>query len=186
MSKPKHNLEDADMTKRTIKTLFVLDLDHTLVYGSYNGSGSAPFLFSYSEYLQVLERPYARQFIERCRRIGDIIIFTSAMHDYAEAISVRMGILPKYILSREHCSYLNGSFCKTLRPEWFEQYDEIVIVDDSPHVWENSAHETCLIIAPPRFWGWRSDEGLKYLPDMSAYGFREIPDVTAHQSHRLS
>ena len=162
------------MTKRSQKTLFVLDLDNTLVFGCYDGSGSAPFLFRYSEYLRVLERPYARQFIEQCRRNGDIIIFTAAMHDYAVAISGRMGIRPKYILSGEHCSYRDGRFCKTVRPEWFEQYEEIVIVDDSPDVWEKAAHETCRIIAPPRFWGCRSDDGLKNLPDMPLSVSRDI------------
>jgi phosphoserine phosphatase len=54
-----------------MKTLILLDLDHTLIYGSFAPSESAPLLFEYSQYLKVYERPYARQFIHHLQELGD-------------------------------------------------------------------------------------------------------------------
>jgi len=74
------------LTISILNTLILLDLDHTLIYGSYATSESAPLLFSYSQYLNVYERPYARQFISHLQDLGDIIVFTTAKEDYAMKI----------------------------------------------------------------------------------------------------
>jgi phosphoserine phosphatase len=48
------------------KTLFILDLDHTLIYGSFAEKESADLMFRYHKYLTVYERPLARELIKIC------------------------------------------------------------------------------------------------------------------------
>ena len=56
------------------KELFILDLDNTLIYGSYAQKEKAKLLFAYSEYLKVYVRKHARELIKKCESLGDIIV----------------------------------------------------------------------------------------------------------------
>lgn len=143
-----------------MKTLSLLDLDHTLIYGSYAPSESAPLLFSYSQFLKVYERPYARQFIRNLQELGDIIVFTTAKEDYAKRICELLDIQPLEILSRTHCKQIGDSYRKVLRPSWLQQYERLIIVDDSPNVWKTSNHEAIHWIIPSEFRGDASDDGI--------------------------
>lgn len=146
--------------KQDLKPLFLLDLDHTLIYGSYAPSESAPLLFSYSQFLKVYERPYARQFIQHLQELGDIIIFTTAKEDYALQICEYLEIQPLEILSRAHCKQIGDSYRKELRLSWMQQYERLIIVDDSPNVWKTPNHESIRWIVPSEFRGDASDDGL--------------------------
>lgn len=142
-----------------MKTLFLLDLDHTLIYGSYAPSESAALLFSYSQYLKVYERPHARQFISQLQDLGEIIVFTTAKKDYAEKICELLYIQPLEILSRAQCKKVGDGYRKLLRKKWALSYDRIFIVDDSPQVWE-TGEASIHWIAPTEFRGDGADKCL--------------------------
>jgi TFIIF-interacting CTD phosphatase-like protein len=120
------------------KKLILLDLDHTLIYGSYAETETTNKLFKFNNYLSVYERPLARELVLICQEKGDIIIYTTALKTYAKKISKSLEINPIQILSRKDCTKKNDSFKKTINPEWIINYDEIIIIDDSPNVWLNS------------------------------------------------
>ena len=76
--------------------LCLLDLDHTLIYGSYAPSEKADILFQYSEYLKVYKRPFVNQFVAKLSQsYNDIIVFTTAKRDYAEKICQDLNINTK-------------------------------------------------------------------------------------------
>ena len=59
-----------------MKRLCLLDLDHTLIYGSYAPSEAVTLLFKYNEYLSVYERPYVHEFIKRIKEKYTSIMIT--------------------------------------------------------------------------------------------------------------
>lgn len=138
------------------KKLFLLDLDHTLIYGSYAASETADKLFKFNAYLSVYERPLARDLVLLCHEKGDIIIYTTALKTYAKKISNSLQIKPITILSRKDCNTKNDSFKKTINPEWIINYDEIIVIDDSPNVWVNYP-DSIVFLVPSEFRGDSAD-----------------------------
>ena len=134
------------------KKLILLDLDHTLIYGSYAETETANKLFKFNSYLSVYERPLARDLVKICKEKGDIIIYTTALKTYAKKISKSLGINPIQILSRKDCSKKNDSFKKTINLEWTYFYDEIIVIDDSPNVWKNCS-DSIKFLVPTEFRG---------------------------------
>jgi TFIIF-interacting CTD phosphatase-like protein len=143
-----------------MKNLFILDLDHTIIYGSYAEQESAPLLFHYNTYLKVYKRPLAEQLIEICKVKGDIIIYTTALRPYANRISKKLTIQPIQILSRKQCLFKNGSWGKKVNGEWINKYDKIIIIDDSPNVWRDIPSSIEILI-PAEFRGSENDYGLE-------------------------
>jgi hypothetical protein len=134
------------------KKLILLDLDHTLIYGSYAETETANKLFKFNNYLSVYERPLARKLVLLCQEKGDIIIYTTALKSYAKKISKSLQINPITILSRKDCTKKNDSFKKKLNPEWIINYDEIIVIDDSPNVWKNCS-DSIKFLVPTEFRG---------------------------------
>ena len=87
------------------KKLILLDLDHTLIYGSYAATETADKLFKFNAYLSVYERPLARDLVLLCQQKGEIIIYTTALKTYAKKISKALKIYPLEILSRKDCNH---------------------------------------------------------------------------------
>jgi TFIIF-interacting CTD phosphatase-like protein len=143
-----------------MKQLILLDLDHTLIYGSYAEKESAPLLFQYNTYLRVYKRPLAEKLIAQCKVKGDIIIYTTALRPYANRIANKLKIQPNEILSRKQCQFKNGSWKKKVKPEWLNKYDKIIIIDDSPNVWQDIPSTTEMLI-PTEFRGSENDFGLE-------------------------
>jgi hypothetical protein len=134
------------------KKLILLDLDHTLIYGSYAETETANKLFKFNSYLSVYERPLARELILLCQEKGDIIIYTTALKTYAKKISRSLQINPITILSRKDCTKKNDSYKKNINPEWILNYDEIIVIDDSPNVWVNCP-DSIKFLVPKEFRG---------------------------------
>jgi TFIIF-interacting CTD phosphatase-like protein len=143
-----------------MKQLILLDLDHTLIYGSYAEQESAPLLFQYNTYLRVYKRPLAEQLIAKCKVKGDIIIYTTALRPYANKIAIKLNIQPIEILSRKQCLFKNGGWKKKIKDEWINKYDKIIIIDDSPNVWQATPSTTEMLI-PTEFRGSENDFGLE-------------------------
>jgi TFIIF-interacting CTD phosphatase-like protein len=143
-----------------MKKLIILDLDHTLIYGSYAEKETAELLFHYSTFLKVYKRPFVEDLIFVCKEFGDIFIYTTALKPYATKISKKLNIQPLKILSRKDCYLINGNFKKTLKNEWLKEYDKIIIIDDSPNVWIN-INENIIFLIPNEFRGSATDIGLE-------------------------
>ena len=134
------------------KKLILLDLDHTLIYGSYAETETAKKLFKFNAFLSVYERPLARDLVLLCQEKGDIIIYTTALKTYAKKISNSLQINPIEILSRKDCIKKNDSFKKTINLKWIDVYDEIIVIDDSPNVWKNCP-DSIKFLVPKEFRG---------------------------------
>lgn len=117
------------------KHLLLLDLDNTLIYGSYKELPKGELLFQHGKYLWVYARPGAREFVHGLSELGDIIVYTSAMRDYAKKVCRELEIPHKELFSRKHCKYQNGIYRKWIRKEWHEAYERIIVVDDDPAVY---------------------------------------------------
>ncbi|MDC3260605.1 HAD family hydrolase [Winogradskyella sp.] len=72
--------------------LCILDLDHTLIYGSYAPHEKAALLFEYNAYLKVYKRPFVEGFIDFLNHYyTHIIVYTIAKEDYANRICMDLG-----------------------------------------------------------------------------------------------
>lgn len=142
-----------------MKDLILLDLDHTLIYGSYAENETANLLFQYNKFLRVYERPYARELIAICKENADIIVYTTALRPYAVKICKKLNINTIELLSRKHCLFKNGSWKKKVKDEWINKFDKIIIIDDSPNVWITN-NIPCVFLIPEEFRGNLEDNGL--------------------------
>lgn len=143
-----------------MKQLIILDLDHTLIYGSYAETETAELLFRYNKYLKVYKRQFAEDLIKLCQSKADIIVYTTALRRYAKTICQLLDICPVILLSRKNCSSLNGKLRKEIQPEWLIIYDKIIIIDDSQNVWLTSDDKVKFLV-PDEFRGQINDFGLQ-------------------------
>ena len=144
-----------------MKQLIILDLDHTLIYGSYAESESADLLFRYHKYLTVYERPLARELVELCKSNATIIVYTTALRRYAKSICLALNIQYIELLSRKNCENINGKQKKLIKEEWLKNYDAIIVIDDSPNVWLNCEDSKIVFLVPNEFRGQKDDLGLQ-------------------------
>lgn len=144
-------------------TLYILDLDHTLIYGSYAPRESAKVLFKYNKYLTVYERPYARELVKLVQKLGDVIVYTTAKADYARKICQTLGIRPLELLTRRNCLRRNGEYKKRVLLEWESTWDNVIIIDDSPNVWTNVEADKIRLIAPSKYMGSPRDDCLEFI-----------------------
>ena len=122
-----------------MKSLYILDLDHTLIYGSYATSENVDLLLEYNQFLKVYKRPLVMEFIKYLNhKKGDIIVYTTAKEDYAKQICRLLKINLKYILAREDCVSKTDKYYKKFSPVWGRDYENIFIIDDSPNIWLNT------------------------------------------------
>ena len=140
--------------------LFILDLDHTLIYGSYAEKESAELLFQHNPFLKVYKRPMAEELIRICQSKGDIIVYTTALRKYAKTICDKLAISPIALLSRKNCKIIHGKHKKAVKPDWVANYQDIIIIDDSPNVWLSDADNLTFLV-PVEFRGQAADIGLK-------------------------
>ena len=119
--------------------LCLLDLDHTLIYGSYAPSEKVELLFEYSEYLKVYKRPFVAEFVNYLNNFyTNIIVYTTAKADYAHRICTELNIKTQEILTRKDCLQKGDMYYKSFMSDWGEKYQKIDIIDDSPNVWINT------------------------------------------------
>lgn len=142
------------------KKLFLLDLDHTLIFGSYAETETANKLFKFNSYLSVYGRPLAKDLVILCQEKGDIVIYTTALKTYAKKISKSLKIYPLEILSRKDCIKINEHYSKSIKAEWMVTYDEIIVIDDSPNVWKNCS-DSIVFLVPSEFRGDSADLELR-------------------------
>lgn len=143
--------------------LCLLDIDHTLIYGSYAPFEEAELLFEYNQYLKVYKRPYVDEFIDFLHQnFSAILVFTTAKEDYAHKICLALGINVISVLSRADCLYKNDKHYKVFKPQWATNYQTIIIIDDSPNVWLSTERYENKIsfMVPTEFRGKLDDDDL--------------------------
>ncbi len=144
--------------KNSTKTLLILDIDETLVFGSKQKLDK-PFDFTVFNYF-IYQRPYLKEFFEKIKDHFLIALWSSADDEYVEEIAKK--IIPKdieleFVWARSKCSYkrnFNGVFddyqdyqnsygsdnshyhfvkpLKKLKKKGYK-LERILIVDDIPH-----------------------------------------------------
>ena len=140
--------------------LIILDLDHTLIYGSYAESETAELLFQHNKYLKVYKRHLAEDLVKLCQAKADIIVYTTALRRYAKRISNLLDIQPVELLSRKNCKTIDGKLRKEIKPEWIANYNRILVIDDSPNVWMINNNKIDFLV-PNEFRGDKNDFGLQ-------------------------
>ena len=136
-----------------MRTLTILDLDNTLIYGTTNKNLSANILFRFSESLLIYERPNAKEFVQKCHQYGDVAVFTTAEKEYAKKVCENMNIKPIELFTREDCILKDNMYVKSVPSYYHEIYDLITIIDDLPDVWDQEEHKRCLLIQVSPFVG---------------------------------
>lgn len=145
------------------KTLIVLDLDNTVIYGSYSESESAELLFKYSKYLKVYKRPGVETLVQFLNQHFDIIVYTTALRNYANKTCKSLHINYKKLYSRRDCKRSGDRFLKILPGEYFNQYEKIIVIDDTPDTWDEKTLRQCEFIVPDEFHGNIEDSGIAYI-----------------------
>ena len=151
------------------KKLILLDLDHTLIFGSYAETETAELLFQYHKYLKVYKRHLAEDLVKLCQSKSDIIVYTTALRRYAKTICDLLEIKPVELLSRKNCIMVQGKLRKEIKPDWIANYNRILVIDDSPNVWITGDAKIDFLI-PDEFRGQANDLGLeKILNELKRY-----------------
>tara|TARA_B110000503_G_scaffold76188_1_gene117609 strand:- start:45 stop:608 length:564 start_codon:yes stop_codon:yes gene_type:complete len=149
--------------------LCLLDLDHTLIYGSYAPSENVELLFHYNRYLKVYKRPYVNDFISFLNETyNTIIVYTTAKEDYAIKICKKLNLRTTMILYRSHCIQRNESYYKKFSKDWGSSYKSIHIIDDSPNVWLDTEYydKQITFVVPKEFRGEVDDMELLKLKEL--------------------
>ncbi len=140
-----------------MKHLYILDLDNTLIYATGGKNLPAIVLLHFSGYT-IYERPYARELVKKCQERGDTLVFTTAVREYAERVCLKLELEPIGIFSREDCGVVNSRYVKSVPDVYFDQYDNITIIDDMPEIWDQKSHGNCRLISVSPFLGEEDDE----------------------------
>lgn len=135
-------------------SLIIIDLDHTLIYSSYNKETGLEKLTQFNEYLAIYKRPHVDKLIQQLQDI-DTIVYSAAKKTYVHTIVDKLQIPALDILHRHHCrkSASSDVYQKWLRRKWVKQYERIFIIDDSPQLWSKQAHKIAHWFIPPKFMG---------------------------------
>lgn len=141
--------------------LVILDLDHTLIYSANIQLNNLKQLLQYGPNLIIYERPYARELIELCKKNAEIIVFTTAVDEYAKNVCEKLEINFTELRSRKDCQISDGFYEKKIEKNWLKRYSEIIIIDDSPDIWDSKSRKNSQLIVPEKFKGDYLDEGLQ-------------------------
>eukprot|EP00762_Andalucia_godoyi_P000217 ANDGO_02357.mRNA.1 RNA polymerase II C-terminal domain phosphatase-like 3 len=158
-----HAVEQMSAMEKSKKLFLVLDIDHTLLHASM--STAPQMSRAYNQRLETLPeyqtwdedtkwesrihdlyfaqtyhavkfRPGLRRFLRESHAMFQLLVFTFGSRPYAEAVvkvfDPQRNFFSSRIVSRDDCP--DGSL-KTLERLFSANHHSVLIVDDSPHVW---------------------------------------------------
>ena len=140
--------------------VIVLDLDHTLVYATYDPALTDRVIFERKTGLRVLERPYADLFVSHLKEQGHIVVCTSSLAWYARRIMKHFEIIESPLFSRSSCLLQGDHYRKSLSWIGLSPSPNVTIVDDSPQYWAPDDLNASKLIAPARWMGENGDNEL--------------------------
>jgi carboxy-terminal domain RNA polymerase II polypeptide A small phosphatase len=127
--------------KNDRKPTLVLDLDQTLVYSTFEVPRSYDFTVKVSgspnSTIYVKTRPFAVEFIKKISSKFEIVIFTAAKKEYAQAVvkEIDKSGCISHILYRESCTLYNGKYIKDLS-KLGRSLNNVLLVDDIPYSYQ--------------------------------------------------
>jgi RNA polymerase II subunit A small phosphatase-like protein len=116
----------------------VLDLDETLVHGSFKYMPQADFVIpveieSQFHNVYVIKRPGVDEFMERMGQIYEVVVFTASVSKYGDPLLNQLDIhnVVHHRLFRESCYNHNGNYIKNLS-QLGRPLKDVIIIDNSP------------------------------------------------------
>lgn len=120
------------------RKLLVLDLDETLIHTSYSPIVGAE-LKARRGYFYLYERPFVKDFLNRCSIEYDLAIWSASKADYVRWIirsTVLLNFSFVFINTRKNCKRIlgNGGRVEYLKDltEYLPQYEKVIMLDDVP------------------------------------------------------
>jgi TFIIF-interacting CTD phosphatase-like protein len=120
------------------RKLLVLDLDETLIHTAYSPLSSG-CLIAQQGYFYLYERPYLKEFLDRCSTAYDLAIWSASKVDYVRWI-IRSTVLSEFafvfVNTRKNCKRVFAKdgrveYIKNLSP-YITQYEKVIMLDDVP------------------------------------------------------
>jgi len=162
------------------KKTLILDLDETLLFSSQKRCIFLLFIQSNLKLLDEMNkngnlekarfhiqiRPYLQDFIESLANLYEIVVYTSGVKEYAEAVVKKINSASKnaikYVLHRKHCIRSGDIMIKDIRILKNRSPENIVILDNTV-----LSHTQQLenIIYIPAFVGQENDKELKIIKE---------------------
>ena len=121
--------------------LYILDLDHCLIYASFQELAGAEFN-SKRKWHYLYHRPGLKSFLSFVQKTGDIVFYTSSKKDYASwVVSTFELTVPYTIYSRKYCrkkytDYGETYFKSLSRLPIVKKYSKIIVLDDRTDLWD--------------------------------------------------
>ena len=121
--------------------LYILDLDHCLIYASFKELDGNQFI-SKRKWHYLYHRPDLKSILSFIQKTGDIIFYTSSKKDYASwVISTFELTVPYTIYSRKYCKKKYTDFGEIYfksisRLPITKKYTEKIVLDDRTDLWD--------------------------------------------------
>jgi TFIIF-interacting CTD phosphatase-like protein len=121
--------------------LYILDLDHCLIYASFQELAGAE-LKSKRKWHYLYHRPGLEAFLSFVQKTGDVMFYTSSKKDYASwVVSTFELTVPYTIYSRKYCrkkytDYGEIYFKSLSRLPISKKYTNIIVLDDRTDLWD--------------------------------------------------
>lgn len=120
------------------KKCLVLDLDETLVHSSFREVPNADYVIPVHiegivHKVYVCKRPGVDEFLERCGKRFEVVVYTASLNKYADPLLDRLDMkgVVTHRLFRESCTFYQGSYVKNLSLLG-RDLSQTIIVDNSP------------------------------------------------------
>ena len=130
------------------------------------------------DFLTVYERPYARELISYCHELGEVMIFTLSEWEYADQVALHLDIRPTRIFCGDDCMIRDGLKRKRVPDHFYETYDQLIVIDDYPEIWEVQDYERCRLFIPTPFEGSQKDNDLKKLMEFMEGRLKGTPRIS--------
>lgn len=123
--------------------LYILDLDHCLIYASFQELEGAE-LISKRKWHFLYHRPGLESFLSFVQKTGDIVFYTSSKKDYASwVVSTFKLTVPFTIYSRKYCrkkytDYGEIYYKSVSRLPISKKYTNIIVLDDRTDLWDEN------------------------------------------------
>ncbi len=124
------------------KSLYILDLDHCLIYTSFNKIEGLP-LISKRKWHYLYHRPNLKEFLNYITHSSDIVFYTSSKMEYAKWVVNTFELtIPYLMFTRKHTTRKQTSygdiFLKSLdKISLSKSYNKIYVIDDRTDLWNS-------------------------------------------------